>query len=218
MQYFNLHTHQYTQNPQVLELVNQYPASYQSGIPNYSIGIHPWYVQEDSLTKDLQTIKDTLSSIHCLAVGECGLDKRISVALELQQKVLEQQLLLAQEYHKPVILHCVGAYSEIIAIKKRLKCTVPMVIHGFSKNAQVAQELLHNGFYLSFGKWLFQNPALETVFASIPEDRFFLETDTATHTIEQLYALAAKYKKIPLAQLQEKIWNNFDTVFKTHKK
>lgn len=84
----------------------------------------------------------------------------------------------------------------------------------FSKNEELAQQLLKQGFYLSFGKYLIKNPELEFVFTNIPNDRFFLETDTIDEGIEQVYALAAKYKKIDVVTLQQIVTRNFNTVFK----
>jgi TatD DNase family protein len=215
MQFLNLHTHKFTDQDTVLELVNQYPQEFDTAIPFYSIGIHPWYIDEQRLEADLQIIESKLQEPNCLALGECGLDKRIEIPLELQQMVFEKQLLLAQHYKKPVVIHCVAAFQEVISIKKRLKITVPMIIHGFSKNKQVAKELIDNGFYISFGKYLLRNLELETVFVSIPNDRFFLETDTVEEGIEEVYALAAKYKKWRIDELQQQIKSNFAVVFKT---
>jgi TatD DNase family protein len=213
MQFFNCHTHKYTNTPNLVELVNQYPEEFDDAIPFYSVGIHPWYIDENRIELDLQVIENKLQIPNCLALGECGLDKRIKIPLELQQRVFEKQLLLAQEQKKPVVIHCVAAFQEVIAIQKRLKISVPMLIHGFSKNIQVAQELIDNGFYISFGKYLLRNPELESVFLSIPKERFFLETDTIEESIEEVYALAAKYKKWNLEDLQEQIKSNFTTVF-----
>ena len=213
MQFFNAHTHKYTNQPDVLELVNQYPQEFDAAIPFYSIGIHPWFIVEERLQADLEIIERQLQESNCLAVGECGLDKRIAISLELQQSVFEKQLLLAEKYQKPVVIHCVAAFQEVIAIKKKLNISVPMLIHGFSKNAQVAKQLLDNGFYISFGKYLLRNPELKTVFESIPNDRFFLETDTEEEGIQEVYALAAKYKGISIEELQEQINKNFNTVF-----
>ncbi len=131
----------------------------------------------------------------------------------MQQSVFEKQLLLAEKYQKPVVIHCVAAFQEIIEIKKRLKIKVPMVIHGFSKNAPIAQQLIDNGFYISFGKYLLQNPELEPVFKSIPNDKFFLETDTIEEGIEKVYALAAKYKNIEVEELKVIINTNFTRIF-----
>lgn len=214
MKFFNLHTHKFTNQDAVLELVNQYPQEFDAAIPYYSIGIHPWYIDEERLETDLQIIESKLQEPNCFALGECGLDKRIEIPLELQQKVFERQLLLAQKQNKPAVIHCVAAFQEVIALKKRLKITVPMLIHGFSKNKQVAKELIDNGFYISFGKYLLRNPELETVFQSIPNDRFFLETDTVEEGIEEVYALAAQYKKWKMDELQQQIKSNFAAVFR----
>ena len=204
---------QYTNQTDVLELVNQYPQEFDAAIPFYSIGIHPWYIVEERLEADLEIIENKLQESNCLALGECGLDKRIEIPMELQQLVFEKQLFLAEKYQKPVVIHCVAAFQEVIATKKKLKITVPMLIHGFSKNAQVAQQLLDNGFYISFGKQLLQNPELETVFLSIPNDRFFLETDTVEEGIQAVYALAAKYKGISVEEMQQQINKNFNDCF-----
>lgn len=213
MQFFNLHTHQFTNQSNVLELVNQYPQEFDAAIPFYSIGIHPWYIDQKTLEANLQIIESKLQEPNCLALGECGLDKRIEVPLELQQTVFERQLALAQKYNKPVVIHCVAAFQEVIAIKKQLKVTVPMLIHGFSKNLQVANELIKNGFYISFGKYLLRNPEMEAVFLSIPNDQFFLETDTIEEGIDEVYALAARYKNIDIEELKQIISKNFETVF-----
>ncbi|WP_348822301.1 TatD family hydrolase [Flavobacterium aestuarii] len=213
MKFINLHTHKFTNQDSVLELVNQYPQEFDAGIPFYSIGIHPWYINEQKLEADLQIIESKLQENNCLALGECGLDKRIEVPLELQQMVFEKQLLLAQNYNKPVLIHCVAAFQELVAAKKKLKITVPMLLHGFSKNKQVAKELINNGFYISFGKYLLQNPEMRTVFEDVPSDRFFLETDTVEESIQKVYALAAAYKNIEIEELQKIVNNNFNQVF-----
>ncbi len=213
MRLINLHTHQSTNNEGIIEIINQYPNEFDKTILNFSIGIHPWKIDLDRVEADLLIIEEKLQFDNCLALGECGLDKRIEISLEIQTKIFEKQLFLAQKYNKPVILHCVAAYQEIIEIKKRLQIKVPMIVHGFSKNEQTAKQLLVNEFYLSFGKFLIQNQDLETVFKKIPNDRFFLETDSSSYAIEEVYTLAAKYKKIEIEKLKEIININFNRVF-----
>ena len=218
MDFFNLHTHKGTDRAEVLELVNQYPQEFNRDIPFYSIGIHPWYINEESLEVDLVIIESKLQNENCLAIGECGLDKRIDAPFELQQMVFERQLLLAQKYSKPVVIHCVAAFQEVIEIKKRLNISVPLIIHGFSKNQQIATQLIGSGFYLSFGKYLVQSASLgtglEEVFKKIPENHIFLETDTIDKGIETVYELASNIKGISMTEMQEIIKRNFETVFK----
>jgi TatD DNase family protein len=217
MQFYNLHTHNFTNSETVFELVNQYPFEFDASIPYYSIGIHPWKIVENSLEEELEIIESKLDFNNCLALGECGLDKRIETPLALQIEVFENQLALAEKYKKPVIIHCVAAFQEVIDIKNRISITVPMIIHGFSKSEQLAKQLIVNGFYISFGKYLLRNPELESVFRNIPIDRFFLETDTIEEKIMEVYTLAAKYKNLKTTELELIIKNNFDTVFSNNK-
>jgi TatD DNase family protein len=215
MKFFNLHTHNFTDKHDILELVNQYPSEFDAAIPHYSIGIHPWKIDENSINDELIIIENKLPLENCLAIGECGLDKRIEVPVDLQVSVFEKQLLLAEKYKKPVIIHCVAGFQETIEMKKRLNISVPMIIHGFSKSEELAKQLLDNGFYISFGKYLLRNPELEGVFKSVPNDRFFLETDTIEEGIREVYALAAKYRNIELNELKQITENKFRKVF-TH--
>ncbi|KAF2337647.1 TatD family hydrolase [Flavobacterium nitrogenifigens] len=213
MEYFNLHTHQFTNQSDVLELVNQYPKDFDASIPFYSIGIHPWYIDENRLNEDLKIIEEKLQTKNCLAIGECGLDKRIEVSFELQVSIFEKQLELAEKYKKPVVIHCVAAFQEVLAIKKKMKINVPMIIHGFSKNNQLAEQLIAAGFYLSFGKYLLKNPDLKSVFQNVPNDRFFLETDTIEESIKEVYELTSEYKGLKIKELEEIISSNYRSVF-----
>jgi len=210
MMYYNIHTHESTHKADVVELINQYPNEINLGLTSFSVGIHPWYLKLDSLTNDLSKIEEVLNYANCKAIGECGLDKRIETSIEDQKKALIPQLLLAEKYKKPVVLHCVSAYQEIIEIKKDLKLTVPMIIHGFSKNIQVATSLLKNDFYLSFGKYLLLNPDLGNVLNAIPKNRIFLETDMMEHTIYDVYNRAEEVLQIDVKNIIEE---NYKRVF-----
>jgi TatD DNase family protein len=214
MEYFNFHTHQFTNQSNIVELVNQYPKDFDETISFYSIGIHPWYIDENRIDEDLRIIEEKLQTPNCLAIGECGLDKRIEVPFDLQISVFEKQLELAEKFNKPVVIHCVAAFQEVMAIKKKMKIGVPMIIHGFSKNNQLAEQLIAAGFYLSFGKYLLKNPDLKTVFQNIPNDRFFLETDTIEESIQQVYELASEYKGLNLKELQDVILSNYRKLFR----
>ena len=211
--FINLHTHTFSNLSDVMEVVNQYPWEFDASIPSYSIGIHPWYIDENRLETDLETIKQKLQLDKCLALGECGLDKRIEIPLELQISVFKQQLELVKETQKPIVLHCVAAYDEVIAIKKEMKMENPMIIHGFSKNEKVAQSLLKNGFYLSFGKYLLRNPDLEKVFTFAPENQILLETDTIEESIYQVYEKAAAIKGISVEEMKAIVFTNFSKIF-----
>lgn len=213
MQFINLHTHQFTNNQQFLEIVNQYPLEFNVDVPNYSIGIHPWKINLNNLEQELQIISEKLTTENCIALGECGLDKRIETPLKTQIDVFEKQLEIIKNYNKPIILHLVAAFDELILIKKQSKLANNFIIHGFSKNAQVANQLINEGFFLSFGKHLIQNHALETVFKNLPNEKIFLETDTLVNNLEEIYKFAANCKKISVDEMKKIVWNNYKTVF-----
>jgi TatD DNase family protein len=217
MHFVNLHTHKFSNSTDILEVVNQYPWEFNGSTPQYSIGIHPWYISVERLRLDLQTIEEKILLRECIALGECGLDKRIDLALDLQIEVFKKQLEIVKTTLKPVILHCVAAYQEVIAIKKEMNIKNPMIIHGFSKNEKVANSLLDDGFYLSFGKYLLRNPELESVFKNIPNDRFFLETDTIEESIEEVYKKASEIKNIEIEELKSIVWKNFQNIFQINK-
>ena len=211
--FINLHTHKFSNLSDVIEVVNQYPWEFDASIPNYSIGIHPWYIDENRLESDLEIIKEKLQLSECLALGECGLDKRIEIPLELQISIFKKQLEIVKQTNKPIVLHCVAAYDEVIAIKKEMKIENPMIIHGFSKNEQVAKSLLNNGFYLSFGKYLLRNPDLEKVFTFAPENQILLETDTIEESIYEVYEKAASIKGISVEEMKTIVFTNFSRIF-----
>lgn len=211
--FINLHTHKFSNLSDVIEVVNQYPWEFDASIPNYSIGIHPWYINENRLASDLKLIELKLQEKECLALGECGLDRRIEIPLKLQISVFKQQLEIVKQSNKPIILHCVAAYDEAIAIKKEMKIENPMIIHGFSKNEQVAKSLLNNGFYLSFGKYLLRNPDLEKVFTFATENQILLETDTIEESIYQVYEKAALVKGISIEEMKAIVFTNFSKIF-----
>ena len=215
MKFFNLHTHNSTPKPGVVALVNQYPLEFEASIPLSSVGIHPWHIKEDTVMQELALLEQYIALPQVAALGECGLDKRIAVPFDLQIRVFEAQLHVAQQIQKPVIIHCVAAFQELIHCISTQGITVPIIIHGFSKNAQLAQQLLQEGYYLSFGKYLFQQPELADVLTTIPEDRFFLETDTMDRSIQEVYTKAAECKKMCLDELKSTLNCTFAAVFKS---
>ncbi|WP_396162011.1 TatD family hydrolase [Flavobacterium sp.] len=212
-QFINLHTHRFSNDSEVIEVVNQYPWEFDALIPNYSIGIHPWYIDEKRLESDLACITEKLQLAPCLALGECGLDKRIDIPMALQISVFKKQLDIVKQTKKPIVLHCVAAFDEMIAIKKEMKLENPMIIHGFSKNEQVARLLLNNGFYLSFGKYLLRNPEMEKVVKFASENQILLETDTIEESIYEVYEKAAAVKGISLAEMKATVFDNFSRIF-----
>lgn len=178
---------------------------------NFSVGLHPKDISED-FERDLEKIQEISKNLHCVAMGECGLDALVNVDEQLQEKIFEAQILWANEIQKPVIVHCVRRFSQLLKFQKIAK--TPMIIHGFNKKKSIADELLKKGFYLSFGKAILYNEALQNVVENIPLDKIFLETDADDIEVEEIYHQLAKIKKIELEILKNQIEKNIEEVFR----
>lgn len=177
----------------------------------YSIGIHPWYIEKNGL-EQLAELKKQSHHPHVIAIGECGLDKACTTDFSLQQTVFEEQIILANLLQKPLIIHCVRAWEEALSLLKKQKNKEKVIFHGFVKNETIAQKIISRGYYLSFGEGLEQE-RIRKVLRHIPPNRFFLETDDAALTIENVYDLAAAALSIDRNSLSLQLQQNAVAVF-----
>ncbi|MPS74676.1 MAG: hydrolase TatD [Chryseobacterium sp.] len=174
----------------------------------FSIGLHPKDITED-WRSDLEKIKGISLSENCFAIGECGLDGLISVDEKLQTDIFQSHITWAEEIKKPIIIHCIRRFSQILHFKK---AKVPLIIHGFNKKENIAKELLQAGFYLSFGKASLDNLSLQKIIEDFPVQRMFLETDNADFEISDLYKKVSEIKSISLEDLKMQMWENLENV------
>jgi TatD DNase family protein len=178
----------------------------------YSLGMHPWYIAPSSAETELKELRDAIVKPNVLAIGECGLDRVCEIDFELQKQYFIKQIELANEIRKPLIIHCVRAFDEVLHLLKQHHISVPVIFHGFNKNEKVASQILKQGYLLSFGqKLMFESNA--TVFKSTPINRLFLETDDGGVAIEEVYRIAAEIKGISIEEMQEQIQKNTILVF-----
>jgi len=175
----------------------------------FSVGIHPKDIDEN-WEENFEKIKEISLLPNCVAIGECGLDGLISVNENLQKEVFEKHILWANQINKPVIIHCVKRFSEIIPFQKTAK--IPLVIHGFNKKKTIADEMLRHGFYLSFGKSVLHSLSLQSILKEFPLEKMFLETDDANFNIEELYQKTAEIKGISIENLHNKILKNLESL------
>ncbi len=208
--FVNIHTH--TETGSGIELVNIDDFDATPCATFASAGLHPWNVGKCDHQKVLDAIETLCQSSMLAAVGEIGIDRAISTDISLQTSVLEQQLDIAKRHHLPVIIHCVRAYSDFLQILRQ-KPGVTMIFHGFSGNETTATQLLTHGAKLSFGHKLLSDSKLQSVFANVPNDCIFLETDTKQLDISDIYTFAAELKHISIDELKTIILSNLTQLF-----
>ncbi len=180
--YPNIHTHKARNSLQVQNLFPE-DTPPQQGV--FSVGIHPCYIVGDG-TEQWEKVLEHATHPLCVAIGECGLDKRASAPLSLQEKVFRWHISLAQQLHKPLIIHCVRSYGEIIRLRKETGATGMWILHGFRKSEALAHQLLGVGIKLSFGTALLHDTRLQHLAKILPREDYFLETDEDPTPIEEV--------------------------------
>lgn len=144
-----------------------------------ALGLHPWYADEKL---DTGTLEKLLIETDSVAIGEIGLDFKIeNPDRTIQIAVFRTQLNLAAELDLPVIIHCRGAFDEMLSIlsENEYDGRLKGVIHAFTRGPQLAERFLELGFYLAFGGGVTRPRAKRArkSAASVPLNRILLETD-----------------------------------------
>jgi len=166
----------------------------------YSVGIHPWHAG----ASELKIVETMAEHPNVVAIGEAGLDKLASAPLKVQEELFISQIELAEKLRKPLIIHCVKAWQELIDIRKRYKSDIPWIIHGFRGNGELARQLLRFGFQLSFG--LHFNP--DALSAAWGTHCLYAETDEVNSSIEDVYSRIAAQLSITVEALAHEISEN----------
>ena len=201
MNFFDFHHHDADRKSGIYNL------KFNEEIPEnfFSAGIHP-NALSDGLEKQLLWLQEIAVAENCVAIGECGLDGLIDVDEKLQQKAFLAQIEIANSLQKPLIIHCVKRFSQLLKFRKMSK--VPMIVHGFNKRKTIGDDLLKNGLCLSFGKSVLYNVNLQDFVKHLPIENLFLETDSADFEIKELYQKVADLRNMRLEDLSKKIKNN----------
>ena len=167
-------------------------------------GIHPWDAERNLPMPDFSA---------CDIVGETGLDYAKEVSREAQQELFLRHLTAAEKLTKPVVLHVVKSFEDVmLALKKhRLQ---GVVFHGFIGNREQAQRAISEGYYLSFGDRSLRSPRTREVIATINPENLFCETDDRDDiSIEEIYAEVAKLRGTTQEELASEIEKNYIRLF-----
>jgi TatD DNase family protein len=180
----------------------------------YSVGLHPWHTNNPNLDAELEVVANYSHNQNVIAIGETGIDKSIDTDIAIQSHAFNVQIEIAKAVDKPMIIHCVRAYDDMLRIKKKSAHHQPWIIHWFNASPEMALDLIRKGCYLSFGIALFKaNTKAFRSFSQIPVENIFLETDDANLTIRDVYDKAAQNKGITLDDLQKQLSENFTNCF-----
>lgn len=207
---FNAHSH---------SVSTQYRTIYQLPLTQnqlvaelFSVGIHPEDATIDSTIKT-DYFKNIVSK-NCVAIGEIGLDNRITIPMETQETNYIEQLELAKKHDLPILLHCVNAWDRCRYLHSIHAPKQILIYHGFSKASILNQVLAYEQAIISIGASILSNAALQEVLTHIPLERLLLETDDSTVDLIAIYTKVAELKSLSLPTLIEAIQTNANRIFK----
>lgn len=215
--YIDIHTHPFRLETVTVVVQNIFPgegfAAF-SGRNFYSVGLHPWHIKTPEENDNLlQQVKEALDFDHVIFVGECGLDKRTETSFEEQKRVFEAQVVLSEEFQKPLIIHCVRAYNDVLEIHRKMKPVQTWIFHGYNGSVELTRQLASGNFMFSFGDALFMQgtKAIES-FRYLPFHKLFFETDEYDGEVEHIYRQGATLKAVSEEDLKNAVWNNFNRI------
>ncbi len=215
MEFYDVHTHQiYTEDnddPYHSCIFDVYSLEFEVAKElhqrhSFSCGIHPWY-SEDSDTQ-MAYLTEIASNSRIVAIGETGLDKLKGPSFDVQIPVFKKHIKLSEALKKPIIIHCVKAWEELLNVKKETKPTQPWIIHGYRGKPELTKRLIKDGFKFSVG----ENINIEST-QLVPIDSLFCETDEGEMTIREVYMQTSQALNMDIAEFADVIANNVRNVF-----
>ncbi|MDA0147946.1 TatD family hydrolase [Vibrio sp. LaRot3] len=207
--------------PNMLEMIKPYQNI------SASCGVHPLDVESEF---SLDVLRRYASHDRVVAIGETGLDYHYKPETkDLQQLRFEQQVELAVELNKPLIIHTRDAREDTLNILRNggaEKCGG--VIHCFTEDLAFAKAAMELGFYISIsGIVTFrQATELKEVVKQLPLERLLIETDSpylapVPHRgkqnqpayVVEVAAYIAQLKGVALSEVGEKTSENYRNLF-----
>jgi TatD DNase family protein len=210
--FIDIHTHTPRNSSDIISIYNIKP---EESIPNspFSIGVHPWHINPLNYYSQIKNMEKPLSNENAIFIGECGLDKLKCSDFKLQQTVFQLQIKLAIKYQKPMILHCVKAFDEILMMLKNKISLDKIIFHGFHKSPEMAFDLTSKGYFISLGKSLFLQPdRMKTVFEKVNPENIFFETDDSDYSIEDVYQKASDISGKTIEFWKEQLNQNYERI------
>ena len=217
----DFHTHLDRQNPlivpeNVVRIISVPIAEAELPLPERctaTLELHPWSGEEWN-----PQFAKLARQPEFAGIGEVGLDRlKGKLPLAEQISIFSSAACLAQELNKPLIIHCVKCFSELLQLYKSLKWQVPTVIHYFCGKLELAQQLWRDThFVLSLPPKIYcQQKLLDFLRDNAAyHHRFVLETDDPHQgNIEQHYRIMANALDMELETLQKLMTEQFERLF-----
>ena len=171
--------------------------------------------------------KKLLSNTKVVGIGECGLDYYhcTKESISKQKNAFIEQIKLANEFNKPLMLHIRNAYKDALEILKAY-AKVKGNAHFFAGNLEDAKNFLNFGFTLSFTGVITFTHDYDEVIKNTPLNMIMSETDSPYVTpvpyrgkrnepfyVKEVVKKIAEIKNLPEEEVAKAIIENTKRVF-----
>jgi TatD DNase family protein len=191
-------------NRKTLELSRQFP-----GMVYPALGYHPWNIKEEEIDKTLAFLDEHLK--NAVALGEVGLDYKVKVKKEVQHRVFESVLDLAEKYGTPVNVHSRYSYERTHAMVTAAH--IPKaVFHWYSGPMEVLDKIIADGYCVSATPALAYSYHHREAMIRAPLSNILIETDAPVEfngkpsepatLVETLHELA-RLKEMPVSEIAQ---------------
>jgi Mg-dependent DNase len=150
-------------------------AQFSRGVILPAYGIHPLYIPRHVRDFPKEELAEFLNG--AAALGEVGLDKKADTDYETQKECFEIQLDMALAFGLPAVLHCRGAWGDMLEILKARPLPRGVLVHAANCSPEIARELLPLGAVFSFGMRELGGLKGLNCAASLPVERILIESD-----------------------------------------
>lgn len=143
------------------------------------MGLHPTSVKEN-YEEELRRVQGWFQKRSFAAVGEIGLDFYWDKTFQSEQtKAFHEQIELALEYDRPIVIHSRSAVDECIQVAREHQSgKLKGIFHCFSGSLKQAQMIIDIGLYLGIGGVItYKNSGLAEVISEMSLEDIVLETD-----------------------------------------
>lgn len=175
-----------------VEMAQQHQALYAA------VGVHPHHARQITdyglrITEIIAEVAELAKQPKVVAIGEVGLDNhgykvtRYQTPVtssnreqlnEIQKQLFVEQVKVARELNKPLILHSREAKEEVLEILQKITSgEIRGVFHCFGGSKGFAKRILEAGLYLGFDGDITYVPDRLGVATTVPLERLLLETD-----------------------------------------
>jgi len=184
------HTHHPSPHAHIRVLSLPQLLSTASPSPWVAAGVHPWEVGAAG-DQERAALERWVRDPACVAIGETGLDRLRGGDWEIQLAWFRWQWELAEAHDKPLVLHCVRAAADVLAMIKHHPPRTAWLWHAYAGGEEQTRQILalHPDSYFSLGPREFGRKGLR-VWERLPRDRRLLETDDSITPLEDVYRQA----------------------------